>query len=181
MRKHELISWQLLNGAGEVHAESGTFTSRNSEITVELADNECYEFNIKNSHNGVNGKFKIKDADNKTLLYARSFPANHSIKIDYTTQEAVSTENSLDQVEVLNISPNPSTGIFSISLHSNEALDVKTTITSILGDKISERIEKLSVGNNELDYNIANVSNGIYLIHFSASGRYLTKKIVINN
>ena len=75
----------------------------------------------------------------------------------------------------LNVSPNPSTGTFTVNLLSNTTEDAVVTVTNIVGEKVKE----VAISTNKPSTISLDQPEGVYLISAStANGKY-TAKIVI--
>ncbi len=78
--------------------------------------------------------------------------------------------DSFSKVNNVNVYPNPSTGIFNISIQE----DANITVNDILGKVIYSNIVK--AGNNTID--ISNYQSGIYLLNISNENGSVNKKLI---
>jgi Secretion system C-terminal sorting domain len=75
------------------------------------------------------------------------------------------------------IYPNPSKGIFNLSLN-NLPIDI-FELTDLTGKKI-DIIKKFKINNNETQLDLTAVSDGVYFIKITANNQSITKKIIKN-
>lgn len=90
------------------------------------------------------------------------------------TGNALSTEEFSSNS--LNISPNPSSGIFNIS--TTKPLNFNYTISDVTG-KLVLKEYNVNTTNNKYQINLANYSNGIYFLNITSDNSTITKKLVL--
>jgi hypothetical protein len=79
----------------------------------------------------------------------------------------------------LQVVPNPSNGIFNISVYSFSARQIEINIADIAGRLISKRSTGLVQGNNVVQFDL-NVNSGIYLMQISDGSQKQITKLVVN-
>ena len=62
----------------------------------------------------------------------------------------------------------------------NQNVEAQINITSLLGNTISNQSLLLENGVNQINYNLENTGNGVYLLQLLINNKQLTKKIIIN-
>jgi PKD repeat protein len=91
--------------------------------------------------------------------------------------------NSIEQEENqvdLKVYPNPSSGNFSIDFSLANAGSVKIDLMDIKGSSVKSLLEeKANAGEFNLNYNVSDLSRGVYFIKLTADGMTSMKKLVI--
>jgi len=91
-----------------------------------------------------------------------------------TNSSSISENNQLTN---FNVFPNPSNGLFNIQLKSNE-LSSKITVMNLLGEVIlAKDLVQTSNGKFELQIDLSNYPNGIYLIDLTSENQTVVRKI----
>ncbi len=149
----------ILNLNGEIIEDD------NQELTEpEFVSENIY---IKDAQGGIT--FNFPDAE-KENLYQMIIKQSSKIEFDLIP------ENKSRQFKVnLNISPNPSRGIFKINFEDEFKATTKITLYNSLGEKLMEQDVNL-YNNYELD--LTTYPPGVYLVNFSNKTQSLTKKVV---
>ncbi len=80
-----------------------------------------------------------------------------------------------DQEDLIAISPNPSTGIFTVNL-SNSSKGIME-VYDVLGNKVKEILLKENTSQYQLD--LTNQAKGVYLLHITTDGKKQFEKIII--
>ncbi len=121
-------------------------------------------------------KWVVKAQTGNFIKYSDTF--NLFITVD---SFFLTGKNELGNSHLMNIYPNPSADIFTISLMSNSTNQAKVFITDMNGRKIKD-IEIVSVkpGNNVLQISGLDIAEGLYFCQVEMDGAYLIKKIIIN-
>ena len=125
---------------------------------IDYSYNVDYKKNIgitKEYGGGMGGGFS------KRLIYYKKDSYTSGTKQDFVI---TSTENTLD-IQSINISPNPTTGIFTISTTANEPLTI--SVSNIMGHEVYQAPLNLST----LEINLAQKPKGIYFVKVSTQGK----------
>jgi hypothetical protein len=157
-----------------------TFATPNPDTVCQFAGSFALTGGLPNggiySGAGVNsGNFDPSVAGGgwHTLTYTYT-DANNCMNSDSTqifVDICTGTENTQHDFDIY-ISPNPSTGIFTI--RSNGRID-KVEIENMLGEKIYS--EKINFNKSEIDF--SKQQKGIYFIKINSGNKYIIKKIVL--
>lgn len=119
-----------------------------------------YAYNTANNDGSANGDF----------IYKSSVTINCS---------GTGIEDISDKVSELNIFPNPISSEFGISFDLKEANNVSLQLYSLDGKLVKQLInEKMSEGNFNRQYDVNDLSAGIYLVKLNVGGASVTRKIV---
>ncbi len=79
----------------------------------------------------------------------------------------------------LNIYPNPAKDNLNVNYHSNEASTLSIKVIDMLGNVIVKEEKQVTEGNNDLQLQLSDLSNGIYFINVDGKGISQKRKIVI--
>ncbi|RQH05955.1 T9SS type A sorting domain-containing protein, partial [Okeania hirsuta] len=96
-----------------------------------------------------------------------------------TACTSVTAVNELDQIAELTIYPNPSEGDFHVSWTASQAGEVVMEVLNYQGQLFLQRDLDLSLGSQELQLRLPNMSSGIYLLRFRNKKGTLTRKILL--
>jgi hypothetical protein len=94
-------------------------------------------------------------------------------KVVFSTEGPTALNNLLENYD-LNIYPNPSNGLVSISLFTDKTEIITVSIFNLLGEEV-DRIPLTT--NTKLTYQFNELSAGFYLFSFDIEGKKITKKI----
>jgi len=90
--------------------------------------------------------------------------------------EETSVETAIDTE--LNVYPNPTTGEARITFNTTSAGTYSLSIVDLQGRVINSTSGAAIEGNNALDINLSNCSNGVYMIHFMHNDTLQTLRVV---
>lgn len=79
----------------------------------------------------------------------------------------------------LNISPNPNTGSFTISIDHFAAKDLQINIFNVLGEIVYSSKSENVTGKYNKEVFLGNVSKGVYMVQVSAGSKLYHKKIIV--
>ena len=88
---------------------------------------------------------------------------------------AVSETELMNELEVY---PNPSTGILNINLPENTIKNGNLCIRNVLGQQIGNSIS-LDASDSNMQLNLSDLANGIYLLEFRINAAVFSKKVSI--
>ena len=111
-----------------------------------------------------NGAYKVKVTENNC--------SNESDPTDITVGIA-----DLNSNNIFNVTPNPSFGIFTITVNSTEYQFNKLSIYNLLGKEIMSEV--ITNNNFKKVINLEGLTKGIYLVKISGANQTLFKKVVI--
>lgn len=98
-----------------------------------------------------------------------NFNTSLGLRANYCTSNSI---NELELMKKVNVFPNPANNKFSIMLENNN-ID-KIEIYNLLGEIIE--IYEIS----DVEYNIENIKNGIYIMKIYLSGQIISKRLIIS-
>ena len=105
--------------------------------------------------------------------------AGWTSRVYYTTSASGSRLTALDNIEELNIYPNPNSGLFKLQFKSNYTQDIFIKIFDELGKNIYKNTISNFKGNYINDVNILGLKPGVYYIQLVAENQISSQKIVI--
>lgn len=169
----------------KVYTEADNGLLKNESLNM-LNSNTCYLFVIQDTEgDGIccqygNGYYKLKDANGAVWLNAANADATYGQKI-----HPFKTGAALDIVEnnnlnLLEVYPNPANEIVSINLDLNKISETVITIQNALG-QIVKTINKgsLPVGSQTITIPTTELANGLYTLSVITNNVATTKKLTI--
>lgn len=176
-------SWNLKNSAGVIVAQNPTYTDAGANGAYPQADinlnlpNDCFKFTMNDTWgDGINSGYGVgfyQILSNGVLI-----PGINGGVFGTTEAKPFSVANPLSNDEFsrnsITLSPNPSTGIITISTNNGNNVDL--IIVDITGKKV---FSKANVINNE-SINLSSLQKGVYLAKIISEGNEEVKKIVLN-
>jgi hypothetical protein len=111
------------------------------------------------------------------IAFLNSNGNENDIFLDDVNVRTVVVNPNLKEAGFL-VSPNPTTGIFSVQFYPHPAGLKSVSVYNVAGQKIAERLITGAVTTNVYDFNLTNYSAGLYIIKAEFEDRVLTKKIV---
>jgi hypothetical protein len=143
------ISWY--DSSNQLVGTGATFT------TPILNSSSTYSYAAVNTENGCE---------------SASVSANVVVEACANVPELVSFTNSLD------ISPNPTTGAFTISYSAAGKNEINVKIIDLQGKLISQRKSTSNQGLNEIMMNLDKSDKGIYIVSIEFKGHSFTRRVV---
>ena len=89
-------------------------------------------------------------------------------------------EEDLSLENILNVSPNPTSGVFNINVNLPENEEIAINVYNSVGQQIIN-VENGSINKGTYAVDITNQANGIYYVQMNVQGTIITKKLVLNN
>ncbi|NOR86576.1 MAG: T9SS type A sorting domain-containing protein [Bacteroidales bacterium] len=87
--------------------------------------------------------------------------------------------NEMQNISQLSIFPNPATTTVSIQFLAKENMELKVSISDILGKTITEKTMEISSGNFKTSFNVSEFNNGVYFIELQQGDRKNVLKFVV--
>lgn len=146
----------------------------NSRVWQFSPHNQLYKNGTDSTSQDVQVQFQIKTSYTITLQVINCWGTSTKVRTNYI----VITNTGIHEVdanEQVSIFPNPSKGIFDVSLNGTEDDQAVIRIMDIHGKTI---LEQKALRNVET-IDLSNVKNGIYILNVSGKQTSVTKKIVI--
>lgn len=145
--------------------------SETATINVEVIDVTC-------GNNPNNPKVELCHNGRTICVSQRSaqFHLNHGDSLgscDESSNEVFITE--------LGILPNPFNDNLNIRLKLNIAATVDFVIYDFYGNNVFEAQEQLNPGNNTLQYNLENLTSGLYILKVLADGELQRPRVIVKN
>ncbi|KQS27159.1 hypothetical protein ASG33_19975 [Dyadobacter sp. Leaf189] len=111
------------------------------------------------------------------IAFLNSNGNENDIYLDDVNVRTVTINPNLKEAGFL-VSPNPTTGIFSVQFYPHPVGLKSVAVYNAAGQKVAERLVTGEVATNVYDFNLTNYSSGLYIIKAEFEDRVLTKKIV---
>ena len=101
--------------------------------------------------------------------------------INVQPPNVVGIEEHKDEVSELTIYPNPFKEILFIDININDETNVEVFVTDLVGNTVGIISNKfMNAGSHKLQWNVENLSNGIYLLNVKTNNALNVKKLVLN-
>ena len=174
------------------------------EVTIEVNDLPVVSFNglasnycttnpaVDLNGNPSGGTFNGPGITNNQFDPSLAGEGNHIITYTYTDlNNCINSSSQNVAVEIctgiksttliadFSIHPNPSKGVFILSLSQAESKDVNINITNILGQKVFSKSFKEDNGNLKEEIDLTEYEQGIYLMNIIVGTDLISKKIII--
>jgi hypothetical protein len=119
-------------------------------------------------NNQIVWEFRFKDSTEYTYrLY----------KFEWSPSVGV---NDIDKSETnLQIFPNPSNGLFNLSINLRQAAEVSISIVNLLGEEVYSSIENYHSGMNTSALELTELNKGFYFVHISSGELKMSGRILI--
>lgn len=182
-------TWDIKNSNGEVVASGGAYenltavgTTDQDPVTTTLAANECHTFTIYDSYgDGINagygeGSFTVTDGNGTTLGSGGVF--TNEDYVVFKTGSGISSISE-EQTASLNIYPNPVNNVANIDFALAETAVVNVSIVNVLGETVRSNAYNLVAGNHQIDFDVTNVTAGVYFIQLDINGQTTAQKITV--
>jgi len=121
-----------------------------------------------------------------TWIYDKDFSVNHgddAAWVDYILFPPIdhASLNATEQelFSEFNIYPNPSTGSFNLSVNSSLESNISIAIYDTKGRLMSEIKKHTNTGFNLFNFNLYNLSRGLYLINLTDGANSISRPIII--
>jgi hypothetical protein len=120
------------------------------------------------ANNNIVWEFRFKDSSEYTYrLY----------KFEWSPSVGV---NDIDKSETnLQIFPNPSNGLFNLSINLPQAAEVSISIVNLLGEEVYSSIENYHSGMNTSALELTELNKGFYFVHISSGELKMSGRILI--
>jgi hypothetical protein len=80
--------------------------------------------------------------------------------------------------ESLIVSPNPTTGLFTISFNSMESGQVGLKLTDLQGKEVSTKMTTAVIGKNEISMNLEKAAKGAYLVNIEFQNHSFLRRVI---
>lgn len=163
-------TWNIKNSAGSIVANgSGYGNNQTYNIELELPA-DCYTFTINDAYGDGGGRATLKDMNGQNVWVILGNGYSDSTFINFATDGTMNVNDLTTQA--LNIYPNPSNGIFNVSLEKESTIEIFDTTGKL--------IHKVR-GNSGINSINLTGKKGIYIVKVTdeSSRKATTKKLII--
>jgi hypothetical protein len=182
--------WEITDIEGTVLYQNGSLTN-NTEYadTIEL-EQGCYNLRINDQGgDGLKFWYNMPPYGNGTAGWAKIYGLNNNLLFNFQAdfgdyiQQAFSVGMSLDvhqnqDAGYIEVYPNPTSGVFRVSLKLNEAQDIEIRIHDVFGNQIETR-HLADVQNDNVGINLGDQKDGFYICSIFTKQGVVTKKILL--
>lgn len=189
------ITWTLKNQAGTTLYSGGPYDDVTTSTprqyvnqTWTLPTNGCYYLTVTDEYGdglfdgSVQGYYTVTSGTT-SLVNVTDFvvpnytPLTPSSRVSYFSNNATLSNDNFSFLENVSIYPNPSKDYFTISLPEQTNFDGKIEIFNSIGQQI---LVKPIQSNADLNVNVANYADGVYLINLTVGEASKTFKFIKN-
>ncbi|MBT8448335.1 MAG: DUF5011 domain-containing protein, partial [Gammaproteobacteria bacterium] len=101
------------------------------------------------------------------------------VRVDHDYFPLTNGIEDLTIENILNVSPNPTSGVFNINVNLPENQDIAVNVFNAYGKKVME-VANGNIQKGTYTVDITNNANGIYYVQMNIEGTIITKKVVLN-
>ena len=178
-----VVDLNVIDGYGTLILPSGTFTNVLRQHTISV------------TYDSIPGTGVNYSSSQET--YQWFAPGYHflllSIQLDsssgaglgissviYTSSAIAGTKMVANENVLAEISPNPASEVLNIKFYTGEAKKATVTLSDITGKTVGKiSPDQINNGANDIQYPVADLASGLYLIHLYDGVNNVTKKVVI--
>jgi PKD repeat protein len=113
-------------------------------------------------------------------LFRLSNNANSIISVTVINATATGIKTTIQEAAQVSIYPNPSAGVFILSLTNIAVAKAQINISNILGEVVYSTEEQVSNGTIAKQIDLQSIANGAYFMKVSVGTQTYTSKIIIN-
>lgn len=174
------ITWSITDGTGIAIASGGPYP--NSGLHLEpftFPQDDCYTLTLNDaSGTGLNGGFYIiTDEATNVLWTGPAFTDMVTTGMAYDAQVGIEEKNQLEDLEIY---PNPVTKIANINFNMNSQGVANIALYDMLGRQIKQVYQgALSAGDQSIQLNAESLEEGLYFVTININNQSITKKIVV--
>ena len=185
-------SWNVKNSSGTIVAHGGPYTdaaaagTRLIESEFNLATAGCYTFEIKDAYgDGINsgygvGGYTIIDNDS-TIIVSSNGKYNSGEKKDIKLVSSIGLNDVENNISSINVYPNPVKDIATLDITLSESSNATIQVVDLMGRTLIDLGTKsFKAGQNSIELNTTNLSNGMYFVKINSNNGIATKKITVS-
>ncbi|NQW43032.1 MAG: T9SS type A sorting domain-containing protein [Bacteroidetes bacterium] len=110
-------------------------------------------------------------------IYYRIKEVNFSAKVNISRIVFVTKLASF--ISNVTIKPNPSAGVYKVSLNLQDDSEIKVNVVNIFGQHIISNASNLVKGNNAIQLDLSAFQKGIYFIQIVGKESFITEKVIL--
>ena len=110
-------------------------------------------------------------------IYYRIKEVNFSAKVNISRIVFVTKLASF--ISNVTIKPNPSAGVYKVSLNLQDDSEIKVNVVNIFGQHIITNASNLVKGNNAIQLDLSAFQKGIYFIQIVGKESFITEKVIL--
>lgn len=185
-------SWNVKNIYGTIVAHGGPYTDASSngtrliESEFNLATAGCYTFEIKDAYgDGINsgygaGSYTIIDNDS-TIIASSNGKYSSGEKKDIKLVSSIGLNDVENNISSINVYPNPVKDIATLDITLSESSNATIQVVDLMGRTVIDLGTKsFKAGQNSIELNTTNLSNGMYFVKINSNNGVATKKITVS-
>jgi|GEM_PF-784660 len=176
--KHQYVVNEIIDGtigAGGIIPTNGTTNgqtySKTYTYTLPSATSGEYRYNEYNIY--LIGTLSENNADSKAILNAVE------VKLTTDPESTVGMTNLTKSDVQLNLFPNPTSDVCTLTYSLQERQNVKVSVFNTLGELVYLESLNASVGINNQSLSIGSLSQGNYTVKVDFKNGHVTKKLII--
>ena len=173
-------------GTADQWGGGGTGAGQTYDYPINLpAGIDCYEVKVMDSFGdgmsitsgGPDAGWELFDS-NGNLITSDINPNFGSEATDNFGADAAVSVGDLTMNDVA-IYPNPVNNHANVDFTLTESSIVNVAIVNMLGETVKNNTYKLVAGNHQIDFDVTNITSGVYFIQLDINGQTSTQKITV--
>jgi hypothetical protein len=180
-------TWSITNESGTTVASGGPYsdlsaagTTDNTPVTTTL-ESGCHTFTILDLYgDGINsgygeGSYTVTDANGTVLASGGVFEDIDVAMFGVGSASGINKEVALG----LSIYPNPTSTTANVVFTLGESAVVTAALINVLGETVKANAYQLNAGSQKIDFDVADVTAGVYFLQLDINGQTTTQKITV--
>ncbi len=176
----EDLTWNIVDGDGEILAEGGPYSSGGFKVTaLTFPESGCYTLTVNDaSGNGLDGGLYVfLDQSSNVLWTGKDFTDKAISEIAYDITIDIPESSSINNVSVY---PNPVTHSANIDFTLSSETNVSVTVFDMLGREVLNLFDgAMDSGKQNIRMDATGLNKGIYFVKFNLNSEVFTQKIIL--
>lgn len=187
-------TWRLVDGAGAILASDGPYAGNGTSAGGADAMKEfnypvaipagvdCYELIVDDTYgdglsvSSITSGYWVNDGTTDVIASGAN-PNFGSSVTEFFGADGVASVETLNAN--FNIYPNPVNNVANIDFTLAETAVVNVAIVNVLGETVRSNAYNLVAGNHQIDFDVTDVTAGVYFIQLDVNGQTTAQKITV--
>ncbi|HRH62668.1 MAG TPA: T9SS type A sorting domain-containing protein [Bacteroidia bacterium] len=163
-------SWTKIYGKSQNNLATNGGTSVTSSFTPTAAQWRSESIDLSAYQGNSHVRFKFKNYNG----------GGNNIYVDdiNVSNAPLAVANTISLQNQLLLFPNPSQGVFTMTLNLASQSDIKISIIDLLGNQVYSS-KKSNVKNEDIQFDLSNLAKGVYFVEVATNKEKVTRRISI--